>query len=275
MKRISNLQLGQIDLTLTALDREILTAIRNLRYMKTNQIQRLFFPPLVNTPRAALTATMRNLNRLKKLGLITHLDKRVGGVMSGSLGLIWYITEAGNRLLLLGTELQGTRKRIPEPSPLFLRHILAVTECFVQIKSICRAEEDMSLIKLDNEPECWRAYYEGEKQKSIRPDLYAETTSGAYRDHWFIEMDLSTESMTNILDKCRRYHNYHKTGREQKKTGVFPAVLFIVPDEARRQKIKESIQDMFHDRMTKIFLVITPEELHQTLKNGPDMEKLC
>ncbi|MBR2863213.1 MAG: replication-relaxation family protein [Bacteroidaceae bacterium] len=275
MKRISNLQLGQIDLSLTPLDRHILSTLKEFRYMKTGQIQQLFYPPLICTPRAALTAATRNLHRLKRLGLVNHLEKKVGGVMGGSQGLIWFVTEAGSRLLLIGTEQEGTRKRLQEPSPLFLRHILAVAECYIQIATLCKKEPEMNLIKIEKEPLCWRSYdYQG-RAISLRPDLYLETSSAGYNDYWFIEMDLGTESTRDILEKCKRYHQYRLSSNEQKKNGVFPVVLFVVPDQERKEKITETIKDNFRVKTTRIFLIITPEELHKTIKNGALPDALC
>ena len=275
MKRISNLQLGQIDLTLTDHDRKLLAALKQFRFMKTNQVQRLFFPPLTSTPRAALTATTRALNRLMKCGLVNHLEKRVGGVRAGSQGLIWHITEAGIRLLMMYDGEEQGRKRIEEPSTTFLRHILAVTECYIQTVSICRCENNMHLEQITIEPECWREYELGAKNISLRPDLFAETISDDYRDFWFIEVDLDTESVGSIISKCKRYHEYYNSDLEQKKNGVFPVVLFIVPDEKRKKKIREAISESFRGSRAKIFMVITPNELHQTLKIGVEEEKLC
>ena len=127
MKRIGEKQLGEIELRLTEQDRKILLSLRELRYLKTNQLQRLFFSNVSRTNRTALTAATRTLNRLKALGLISHLEKRIGGVRAGSLGMVWHITEVGCRLLDLGLSQERKRNRQFEPSPMFLRHTLAVS----------------------------------------------------------------------------------------------------------------------------------------------------
>ena len=274
MTRISALQLSELDLRLTDNDRRILRTLKQLKYMKTNQVQRLFYPPLIKTPRAALTAATRNLNRLKNMGLITHLTKRIGGVRAGSQGLIWHMTEAGLRLLKLGSE-DGKRSRMVEPSQTFLRHILAVAECYVQVTAVCRSEEDMTLSELTVEPECWRAYEQGGKPVSLRPDLYAEIVNGKYRDLWFIEMDLDTEAPQDVLEKCKRYHQYYQTEKEQKAKGAFPVVLWIVPGVERKERLTAAIKEQFRSRFVKIFLIITPEELHRVLKNGAGEDELC
>ena len=110
---------------------------------------------------------------------------------------------------------------------------------------------------------------------SLRPDLYARTVTGEYFDHMFIEMDLSTEPPFAVVEKCRRYHDYYKTGAEQKKRGAFPLVIWIVPDEARKQRLEEEIRFAFKNRYPRIFLFILDEELESVLRDGADKEKLC
>ncbi len=276
MTRISNLQLGQIEAQLNDRDRGILRLLRQLRYMKTDQVQRIFFPRVISTPYAAARATARNLTRLKNWSVITHLPNKIGRNGShGSQGYFWYLTEAGNRLLDLGTEQAGKRKRALAPSPVFLRHTIAVTETYVQIMEICRSEPELKLSRIEVEPECWRAYQKGGKIVSLRPDLYAKTISGEYFDHSFIEMDLDTEALQFVIDKCRRYHEYYLTEKEQQATGVFPLVLWIVPTKERKQKMIAAIKDAFGNRRVHIFLVITPEELHTVLLDGAKEEDLC
>lgn len=272
---LTDLRLGEIEMTLIPRDRQILEALRMFRYMRTSQLRRLFFYSGHTTHRASLTAATKNLNRLKALGLISHLEKRIGGVRTGSLGLVWYITEGGVRLLELGKGKERKRINPPDPSPVFLRHTLAVTECYVQITEITRMADHLSLKALAVEPECWRAYQKDGKTQSLRPDLYAEIVNGQYEDRWFIEMDLDTESVQEIVEKCRRYQHYCQTGKEQQANGVFPLVLWVVPTEARREKIVEAIRFHFGSRFPRLHLVITPNALWTTLTEGAKERDLC
>lgn len=273
-RRITREQLGEIELRLIRRDRAILEKIRLLRYMRTSQIMRLFFYDYATTG-AALTGTARNLNRLMRLGLITHFARRIGGIQHGSSEFIWYLTEAGARLLDLGVETQRKRNRFLEPSPAFLRHTLAVAECYVQFTEICRMAEEMKLARIAVEPECWRSYQKDGKAQSLRPDLYAETISGRFEDRWFIEMDLDTESTNDIVEKCRRYQQYYQTNKEQDASGIFPIVLWIVPTQERKDKLIDSIRFNFGKRYPHINLVITPGELWTTLLEGAKKEDLC
>ena len=275
MNRISNLRLGQIELGLTERDKAILRTIRQLRFVKTDQLRRLYFPNLTRSLQASKTAAIKKLNRFKADGLVDYLPREYNKARYGAQSLIWYLTEAGNRLLDLGIEDEKKRKRTQESSPTFLRHTIAVAECFVQVTEICRGEEQMRLTSVVVEPECWRAYEHKGMQISLRPDLYAETVSGKYFDHWFIEIDLATESISTIINKCKRYHEYYLTNKEQHATGVFPLALWIVPTEERKQKMIEAIKETFGNRRAHIFLVITPDELRAVLQDGAPEDKLC
>ena len=275
MTLLNTSKLEQIRAELIDKDFRILTLLRDLRYMKTDQIRRIFYPEGERTLHACKVATFKNLNRLKALGLVSHMEKRIGGVRAGSQGMIWYITEAGVRLLLLGTEEQNSRKRRLEPSPTFLRHIVAVTETLVQIVEICRNDPVMKLSTIEVEPACWRGYQKGGKNISLRPDLYAKTITGDFFDHLFIEVDLDTESPPAIVEKCRRYLEYYQTGREQKTSGVFPLVLWIVPSPERKERMTEAIKNTFRNRFPHIFFVIVPEELEALIRDGVEKEKLC
>lgn len=86
MKRVSNKQLGEIEMTLNERDRHVLETLRLLRYCKTNQLQRLYFYT-ASTPRAALTAAMKALNRMKVLGWSITLNGELAAQAAG-LGLI-------------------------------------------------------------------------------------------------------------------------------------------------------------------------------------------
>ena len=129
--------------------------------------------------------------------------------------------------------------------------------------------------ELSVEPKCWRAYEKAGRDVSLRPDLYANTVSGKYEDLWFIEMDLDTEAIPAIMDKCRRYHEYYQTNKEQHAVGVFPIVLWIVPTEQRKESITDMIRHTFSARYAHIFLVITPESLRPSLVNGAKEDHLC
>lgn len=270
-KRLSKNQLTHLDTRLSGRDKDILFSIQSYRYLMSRQIQRLLFTDAA-TPSAALRATNRNLKKLKELGLITSLSRRIGGVRSGSGSYTWHLTHAGERLLRLHGETRSSSTQF-DPSPYFLAHTLAVAEAAIQLTEISRKSQ-MELKSLQAEPECWRSYSEYGTLVSLKPDLYAITISGEYEDRYFLEVDLSTESIARIIEKCGRYHKYYLSGIEQEITGVFPLTVWIVPTENRKNKLIESLKPAF-DKRPKLFAVITTNELEHLICDGGDNRMLC
>lgn len=271
-RRISKKQLEELDISLGSRDKEILRSIQRYRYLMTGHIQRLLFTDAAS-PSAALRAASRNLKKLKDLGLIDSLSRRIGGVRAGSGSLIWHITYAGERLLRLHGCKPYASKRFFEPSPFFLSHTLAVAESSIRILEICKTVK-LELTVLQPEPECWRSYSEHGRQVSLKPDLYAAITSMEYEDRYFLEIDLDTESPAKVIEKCERYHTYYRSGLEQKEHGMFPLTIWIVPSIKRKEHLTAHIRSAFH-KQPRLFIVITDDELEHLILEGGDRKMLC
>lgn len=270
--RLSRKRLEELDLTLAERDKEILPAIQRHRYLMSGQVQRLFFMDAAS-PSAGLRAANRTLKRLKELGLIDALSRRIGGVRAGSGSLVWYLTHGGERFLRLHDHRPYPGRRFFEPSPFFLAHTLAVSELAVRLVEICR-EKRPRLATMETEPECWRSYSEYGKHLSLKPDLYAVTITGQYEDRWFFEVDLDTESPSKVIEKCQRYHQYYQSGLEQKASGVFPLTVWIVPGLERKDHLITHIKAAFI-KQPRLFTVITCDELAHLIKYGGDEKMLC
>lgn len=271
---LSRRQLESLYKCLGERDLAILTSIRQSKYLTSDQVCRLHFTEH-STGTAAIRAANRNLKKLREMHLIVAMTRRVGGIRGGSGSYIWHLTEPGERLLRLAKPDDSKRRtRFLEPSGRFLRHTLAVAECSIHIREICERQKELSLVTVDFEPDSWRAYSRIGKIVSLRPDLYAKTLCGEYEDCWFIEVDLGTESIPAILEQCRRYHDYFRSGLEQKEFGVFPLTVWIVPNTHRRDMLKEAIHKTFAGQPS-LFVVITPEELEPLLCQKLNQEALC
>lgn len=271
-QRVSKKQLLEIDSRLGARDRQLLGAVQKYRYLMTGQVQRLLFTDATN-PSAGLRAASRTLKKLSELGLVSSLSRRIGGVRAGSSSLIWYLTHAGERLLRLSSNETHPIRRFFEPSPHYLAHSLAVAESAIQLIEICR-EHEPEIASLQLEPECWRAYTNVGVSLSLKPDLYVSVVTKEYEDHYFLEIDLDTESPAKVIEKCRRYHDYYRSGLEQEESGMFPLTVWIVPDVTRKEKLIRHLKEAF-DKLPKLFAVITCKELEHLIVEGGDRDMLC
>jgi len=267
LDRISRKELEEIEHILSDKNKNILRSVWELRYLTTNQIRRLYFTEST-TDSAGLRAASRALRKLKEMKLVTVLDRRIGGVRSGSGSYIWHMDAAGDHLLRLMESKARPRRRFFEPSAYFLAHTIAVSECYIRLIEIC-SDRKIKLTEIHGEPDSWRSMNSGGKITSLKPDLFAITLCESYEYRWFFEVDLDTESPAKIIGKCRRYHQYYQSGLEQKQYGVFPMVVWIVPDAVRKARIGQCIHAEF-SKLPNIFVVITPEELDALIHQGAD-----
>jgi hypothetical protein len=281
-KRISKRRLTECKDTLSQRDKDILRTVQLCKFVKTDQVGRLHFREAV-TFSAVLRAATRGLTKLQKLGLVKALARRIGGVRAGSTSYVWTLAAAGAALLDLceqngesAKRSQGkARKRVFEPTYIFLKHTLAVAGIYVQLHEICsdsgNTNSDNSSIELQKtelEPNCWRSYIAPHGGTvCLKPDLYAVTASGGWENHWFFEADLDTEAPSRIIRKCEGYINYFHTGTQQEKSGVFPRVVWLVPDDKRMECLRRHIGENLRE-YTKLFAVITAQGLDELVKTG-------
>jgi hypothetical protein len=210
------------------------------------------------------------LARLRQVGLIAPLARRIGGVRAGSGAYVWALASAGARLLAMSEKSEDSaRKRVHEPSPAFLEHTLAVAEVCIYLIELSRGGK-IQLVSYELEPDCWRQYTNtGGTASNLRPDLFTVTSAGEYEDYWFMEIDLATESPSTVLRKCGQYLAYMRSGIEQAKSGVFPLVVWIVPDGKRKGSLQRHIADNFKAN-ARLFIVLTLDELEPLVLSGAE-----
>lgn len=272
-KKKTRTQLLAIEKQLSARDHSVLETIQKYRFLTSDQIARMFFSDCANKISQGRQQQLL-MKRLREHGLADALERQVGGYGGGSAVSVWYLTETGHRLLTLNSADPYHRKRFLEPSAATMNHTLAIAECAIQIMNSCRYSADLDLEAIDTEPSCWRRFKDGDRVNYLKPDLFAITNYDNYEDRWFIEMDLGTESATQIIEKCNIYLRYFYTGIEQKETGMFPLVVWIVKDAGRKESLKQYIQASLKAQ-PKMFLVITPDELEKMLRQFIDSKELC
>lgn len=226
---------------LTDRDLLVLKDLEQFRLLSTRHIQRLRFHQHANVASGTRTA-VRVLNRLEGHGLISRLSRRVGGSIRGSAANVWQLAATGERVL---RRLSGEtpRRRYVEPSPQFSRHTLAIAELATRLHEQARTGV-IELLELQAEPDCWRQYTNAAGvAKWLKPDLYMVTADTQFESHAFVEVDLATEHLPAVLRKCLAYQRYWRTGIEQTTRDLFPAVVWVTPDETRARKMRTAIQD--------------------------------
>lgn len=242
---------------------KLLELTKEHRFATTHQLAR-FLRPSYRSERSALRQTLRHLAALQQDGLVSSLERRVGGWQGGSSVGIWTLTSRGHR------HLTGSRKRL-RPHHLsthFLEHSLAVTETCVRLQEATRQLADYEVV-VQQEPACWRSYLGSHGERvTLRPDLYAQVSSTDYEDRYFLEVDRSSENPGRVIRKCWQYEHHRRSGAEQKRAGVYPAVVWLVPSEHRKQQLLRHLTQ--EPKLPQhLFVVITPDELTALIRDGP------
>ena len=264
-RRVGRRRLRVIERELSERDRAILASLDQHRFLTSRQLQALHFHDHAS-PAAATRICLRVLSRLCELGVVEHLARRVGGVRAGSASFVWRIGPVGDRLLRQANG-EGALARRKEPSARHLDHCLGVADCHLALIAAARAGQ-LELLNIATEPDIWRAYLgAGGVPEVLKPDLYAVTAAGEYEDHWFVEMDRATESLPTLVRKCSQYERYRRTGREQAETGVFPLVVWVVPDDHRATKLQAALHAARRLDIT-LFRITTPEHFAELACGG-------
>jgi Replication-relaxation len=189
--------------------------------------------------------------------VIDRLPRRVGGVRGGSSSIVYGLGPAGVRLLVRsGHQVH----RLGTPGDRYVAHTLAIAELVVRLHETGQAGE-LDLLALETEPECWRTYPRGFGARAVlKPDLFLRIGIGAYEDRWFVEVDLATEATATIQAKAARYLEHFRSGLEQRHSGVYPRVIWTVPDPRRCEQIEVALSRL-PEAARRLFVVWPFEEV--------------
>ncbi len=270
MKRISRNQLLTIADTLNSRHVTILGLVSDHRFVTSDQLAR-YLQPHYSTRNSAVRQTNRLTKHLESLGLIRHLNRRIGGTRPGSTSHIWHLTEAGQRLTHIdpATNQPPTvrpKRRWREPSQTFLTHTLAVTEIRIVVEETSRSTP-IKLLGIETEPTCWRHHTNPYgHSETIKPDLALITRRGPHEHHWWCEADLGTENPARITSKAHNYLRHYHSGVEQQTRGVFPQIIWVTPTEARRKQLRD-ILSADSQLPPGMHLTATPTQLPAIITN--------
>ncbi len=236
-------RLAELDEHISEIDRQILHDVARFRLVTGEQLGRIHLDELSGR------STRRILNRLTEEQVLARLDRRIGGARAGSAGFVYKLGSAGARLVEV-----SVGKRTWQPSTLFLRHTLAITERYVEL--VERSDLDVwRLLTFEAEPDCWRRFTGSSGMAlTLKPDGYFVLASERYEDHWFLEVDLATESLTAVRRKASRYAEYYASGMEQNRLGVFPRVWWWSPRPERQAALRRTLVDV---EMAEMHMVLT------------------
>ena len=245
----------------------LLALVAAHRFATTTQLARLTALEYASSA-SALRQTQRHLANLAQQRLLTSLERRVGGWQGGSAVTIWAATTRGQRLVAAEGEEVPRRQRPREVSTTFLDHLLAITEVRTSIEEAVRQEADTEAVVV-LEPECWRTALSPSGQVQVlRPDLAVTITSPAYEDRYLVEVDRATENPGRVIATCWRYQEHQAASSQAGDGGVFPLVVWLVPNDRRRHRLERVIAHST-GLLRDLFRVIRLDQLPTLIHGGP------
>jgi hypothetical protein len=272
--RRNRLDANAIKRRLSQRDLTILGSVAVHGFMSSAHIAQFHFTGHA-TPSAAERAARRVLERLRAQRVLGVLERRIGGVRSGSSGLIYYVDAVGDRVLRLDDPARP-RRRFYEPTTRFLDHTLAIVD--VHLSAVTASRNGLfELVEVAIEKQAWRRYNTlGGGLGTLKPDLAIVTASGEYEDHWWVEVDRGQESIRTVLRKCHDYEQYRRTGQQQAEAGVFPQVLWVMSatdsrKAARRRTALSSAVARDSGLTADLYRMIEPSDLVATLQSGASL----
>lgn len=264
-----NVQVSKFIASLTERQRLILMAVFEFRYLSTAQFTRLLFGGTDTSEATASRLARRELARLRENGGLIQLEHRAGYRRESNRAHVYGIGPLGRRALEAMSGQGIPRGRTyQEPGGPFVEHTLAVSEVHVRIKEAER-HGIFTVERFAGEPGAWRSYTGPQGTTAhLKPDAFLIASQGEFEDRWFIEVDLATERRGALERKLGVYLSYFRSGIEQATTGVFPRVIWMVPDPARRQFMEDIIEKL--GAPEGLFTVTETSHAIETLAGGED-----
>jgi hypothetical protein len=269
MSRVSVSRLVALADGMPLLEREIVETVARLTLVSGRQLSDLFFYFYFSDSSAAAAAAVasstrarrarRVLARLVEQRVLDRLERRQGGAGGGSSAWVYALGPAGRRMVAYwaGEGLPRSRSA-HEPGATWTAHTLAVSDLYVRLRQVERAGR-VELLDFDAEPACWRRFARlGGAAGVLKPDAFVRLGVGEFEDSFFIEVDLGSERRGQLTRQHHAYREHFRAGVEQAKHGVFPGVLWIVPDE-RRLALLTDIHRGLPEQVRRLFTVVTSE----------------
>lgn len=230
MKRQNN---KTAPMVLTDRDQAIILAVYESRFLRRDQIQRVFFPdtslPAVNM-------------RLKKLYDHKFLDRLYKPVAVGSAQAVYALNKQGAALVAALFEIERERvnwkRNHNRVEFLFMEHTLAVSEFKVSLDVALMKTKALDLIfyQRENKSLVWRVADPSGKKKYliVAPDAFFGLATPDGRSYFFLEVDMGTETLKRFQEKIIAYKKFWKSGAYSNAFGYNHFRVLTVTESGRR-----------------------------------------
>ncbi len=238
--RVRQRQVDWIADRLSPRDWAVMETVNRLRIASGDQLERVCFTETA-AGRSRTVTRSRVLARLVRWRVLVAVGRRVGGRERGSTAQVFALDSAGQRLMRQRQWADGAVARVRRPGPpgvYSLRHLLAVSELYVELTEQTGGAEGLRLATFKAEP---GAHWPDGRGGVLKPDAYAVLERPGTRDHWWIEVDMATESLPTLRMKIQTYLDFRRRG-ERGPDDITPWVLVSTVTEQRRDAIRAVVR---------------------------------
>lgn len=237
--RIRQRHVDWVRMKMNERDQAIMREVNRVRVASGDQLERLCFAN-VKAGHSRTATRSRTLGRLVRWRVLVPVGRRVGGGQRGSTIQVYALDSVGQRLLAADQLAAGEAVRVRRPGApgeRSLRHLLAVSGLYADLV------EQARMLGLERpvfaaEP---AAHWPNGQGGRLKPDCYAVLARPGARDHWWVEVDLATESLPTVRAKLQAYLDFQRRG-ERGPENVTPWVLVATSTERRRDAIRAMVR---------------------------------
>lgn len=230
--RVANMKLTERDVWLFLF-------LHDTRFLKREQIERVFFS---NNGKITETTRAKANRRLAKLTNHGFLDRIYRPVTIGKAQAVYCLGKNAYPMLkkVLGPDKKDLvyKRRNNKVEFLFLDHALGIAEFRVQLELATRNNPDIDLLFWERESEALndRVTDPTGKQKylPVRPDAFFGLKTDQGKSYFFLEVDMGTESLKRFAKKIIAYKQYWKSGKYTQKYGYKHFRVLTVAESERR-----------------------------------------
>ncbi len=221
-------------------DWQVIEAVNRLCLMSGCQLERLCFAELTGHTRAVVRG--RVLRRLVHWQALTVLPRRIGGAARGSSGAVFALGAVGARLCAERQATLAAQERVRRPgapTERSVRHTLAVSEFAVSVVEQARLQR-AQVVAFAAEPASW---WQNGLGGFLKPDAYVCLALGNVREHWWVEVDLATESLPTVKRKLLAYLDFVERG-QLGPGNLMPRVLICTNTPVRCEALRSIISKL-------------------------------
>ncbi len=217
---------------LTERDVRIVLSVYENRFLRRDQIQRIYFPD------ASLIACNMRLKKLAEHKFLDRLHRPATSVMAQAV----YALEKRGADIVAST-LQIDRHKVKWSRAqnnvewLFMDHTLGISEFKVCLDvALASRPEEVLFYQHGDKSHLRRISVTGAKKKYfvVAPDAFFGIKSGRGKHIFFLEVDMGTETLARFAEKVTAYKRYWKSGQYKQEYGFNHFRVITVAESERR-----------------------------------------